>query len=105
MILCLNCCFGLQYARKKEVKDEYDKYSKPAQSNNPEDLKSAIAFFESESGYLDTNKLVQECKARLPKTEKRLEKEKTGERKPHFRYNVGGIFCSSHYFYPNQVCR
>ena len=58
------------------IRDEYDKYSKLAESDNPEDLKNAIAFFESEAGYLDVNRLAEECRIRLQETEKRLEKEK-----------------------------
>ena len=66
----------VSYKLAQIQKEEYDKYSKLAESDNPEELKSAIAFFEEEAGYLDVNRLAEECRIRLQETEKRLAKEK-----------------------------
>ncbi len=66
----------------RERRELYNKHFKLAESDNPEDLKKAIAFFESVPGYLDADQRAESCRARLPIAEQlavRKQKEKTKE--------------------------
>ncbi len=66
----------------RERREKYNEHFKLAQSDNPEDLKKAIAFFESVPGYLDADQRAESCRARLPIVEQlavRKQKEKTKE--------------------------
>lgn len=76
----------LDQSENRRKRERYNEHFKLAQSDNPRDLKRAIAFFESVPGYLDADKKSEACRARLPVVEhlaarkaKELKKKKTKE--------------------------
>ncbi len=66
----------------RERREKYNEHFKLIDSDNPEDIKKALRYFESVPGYLDADQRAESCRARLPIVEqlaKRKEKEKTKE--------------------------
>ncbi len=84
----------LSYFENRRRRDEYNKYFKLTDSNDPEELKKAIQYFESVPGYLDADQRAASCRARLPVVEQlvarkaqELKKKKTRE----FLMSEGGV--------------
>ena len=76
----------LDQSENRRKRERYNEHFKLAQSDNPRDLKRAIAFFESVPGYLDADSKAEACRARLVVVEqladrkaKELEKKKKKE--------------------------
>ena len=66
----------------RERREKYNEHFKLIDSDNPEDIKKALRYFESVPGYLDADQRAESCRARLPIVEQlavRKQKEKTKE--------------------------
>ena len=71
----------LDQSENRRKRERYNEHFKLAQSDNPRDLKRAIAFFESVPGYLDADSKAEACRARLVVVEQLAAKKAAKERK------------------------
>ena len=71
----------LDQSENRRKRERYNEHFKLAQSDDPNDLKKAIAFFESVPGYLDADSKAEACRARLVVADQLAAKKAAKERK------------------------
>ena len=71
----------LDQFENRRKRERYNEHFKLAQSDDPNDLKKAIAFFESVPGYLDADSKAEACRARLVVADQLAAKKAAKERK------------------------
>ncbi|MBQ7765267.1 MAG: toll/interleukin-1 receptor domain-containing protein [Lachnospiraceae bacterium] len=77
-----------QYDNSKR-REKYNEHFKLIDSDNPEDIKRALRYFESVPGYLDADQRAEHCRARLPIVEQLAARKEKEKKKDFFKSEQG----------------